>query len=297
MKYDNYKVTRDFSDARLDRWIKYHYKKFRQSDIEVALRKKKIRINNKKIKSNYRLQLFDLVSIAIEFRSLREEKNKIFSMENKKEINNMIIFQDDELLVLNKPAGIAVQGGTKITKNIDNLLRTSFKSTETKLVHRLDKETSGVLIVALNRNIANYISLLFREKRIVKTYWSLNTGKFKKGKGVINRKIKKKNSNYYYTALTEYNNYMKINNNLNFFIFKPITGRNHQIRIHSKYLGIPVLGDKKYGFEENDEKLHLHSRSIEFNHPNGNRMFFKADLPKHMSEKWEKYKLPYDVTI
>ena len=90
---------------------------------------------------------------------------------------------------------------------------------------------------------------------------------------------------------------MKINNNLNFFIFKPITGRNHQIRIHSKYLGIPVLGDKKYGFEENDEKLHLHSRSIEFNHPNGNRMFFKADLPKHMSEKWEKYKLPYDVTI
>ena len=88
MKYDNYKVTRDFSDARLDRWIKYHYKKFRQSDIEVALRKKKIRINNKKIKSNYRLQLFDLISIAIEFRSLREEKNKIFSMENKKEINN-----------------------------------------------------------------------------------------------------------------------------------------------------------------------------------------------------------------
>ena len=131
MKYDNYKVTRDFSDARLDRWIKYHYKKFRQSDIEVALRKKKIRINNKKIKSNYRLQLFDLISIAIEFRSLREEKNKIFSMENKKEINNMIIFQDDELLVLNKPSGIAVQGGTKIKKNIDNLLRTSFKSTET----------------------------------------------------------------------------------------------------------------------------------------------------------------------
>ena len=85
--------------------------------------------------------------------------------------------------------------------------------------------------------------------------------------------------------------------NLNFIIFKPITGRNHQIRIHSKELGIPILGDKRYGNVEDSEKLHLHSRSVEFYHPNGNKMFFEAELPKHMKEKWKKYDLPLEVNI
>ena len=209
----------------------------------------------------------------------------------------MIIYQDDELLILNKPPGIAVQGGTKIKKSIDALLKSSFKSVKTRLVHRLDKDTSGILIIALNRQIADHMSYLFREKKIIKNYWSLNVGKLKKGKGVINKKIKKKNSKTYDEALTEYNNYMIINNNLNFVIFQPITGRNHQIRIHSKELGIPILGDKRYGNVEDSEKLHLHSRSVEFYHPNGNKMFFEAELPKHMREKWKKYDLPYEVNI
>ena len=90
---------------------------------------------------------------------------------------------------------------------------------------------------------------------------------------------------------------MIIKDNLNFVVFQPITGRNHQIRIHSKELGIPILGDKRYGNVEDDEKLHLHSRSVEFYHPNGSKMFFEAELPKHMKEKWEKYDLPYEVNI
>ena len=85
---------------------------------------------------------------------------------------------------------------------------------------------------------------------------------------------------------------------MNFMIYKPITGRNHQIRIHSKELGIPILGDKRYGNNTfKDEKLHLHSRSIEFYHPNGKKMYFEAKLPPHMEEKWKKYKLPYDVNL
>ena len=209
----------------------------------------------------------------------------------------MIIYQDDEILILNKPSGIAVQGGTKIKKSIDTLLRSAFKSVKTRLVHRLDKDTSGILIIALNRQIADHMSYLFREKKIIKNYWALNVGKLKKGKGVINKKIKKKNSKTYDKALTEYYNYMIINDNLNFLVFQPITGRNHQIRIHSKELGIPILGDKRYGNVEDDEKLHLHSRSVEFYHPNGSKMFFEAELPKHMKEKWEKYDLPYEVNI
>ena len=231
-------------------------------------------MNKKKVKSNYRFQDFDQIEISIDFRLQRLKNKTKFNSLSKKEINKMIIFKDDELLILNKPSGLAVQGGTKIEKHIDGLLKESFKSAETRLVHRLDKDTSGVLIIALNRQIADYLSYLFREKKIIKNYWALNVGKIKKGKGIINKKIKKKNSNTYYEALTEYNNYMKINDNLNFIIFKPITGRNHQIRIHSKELGIPILGDKIYGNDKDNKNLYLHSRSIEFSHPNGNKMFF-----------------------
>jgi 23S rRNA pseudouridine955/2504/2580 synthase len=297
MNFDVYNVSDEYSNVRLDKWIKITYSAFRQNDIEIALRKKKIKVNEKKIKSNHRIQIDDQISISSEYRNLKKEKKYHFNRNSKKEIDEMIIYQDDELLILNKPPGIAVQGGTKIKKSIDTLLKSSFKSLKTRLVHRLDKDTSGILIIALNRQIADHMSYLFREKEITKNYWALNVGKLKIGKGTINKEIKKKNSKTYYKALTEYNNYMKINNNLNFIIFKPITGRNHQIRIHSKELGIPILGDKRYGNAEDGEKLHLHSRSVEFYHPNGNKMFFEAELPKHMREKWKKYDLPYEVNI
>ena len=297
MNFDVYNVSDEYSNVRLDKWIKIIYSAFRQNDIEIALRKKKIKVNEKKVKSNHRIQIDDQISISSEYRKLKEEKKYHFNRNSKKEIDEMIIYQDDEFLILNKPSGIAVQGGTKIKKSIDALLKSSFKSLKTRLVHRLDMDTSGILIIALNRQIADHMSYLFREKKITKNYWALNVGKLKKGKGTINKKIKKKNSITYYEALTEYNNYMKINDNLNFIIFKPITGRNHQIRIHSKELGIPILGDKRYGNVEDSEKLHLHSRSVEFYHPNGNKMFFEAELPKHMKEKWKKYDLPYEVNI
>ena len=297
MNFDVYNVSDEYSNFRLDKWIKIIYSAFRQNDIEIALRKKKIKVNEKKIKSNHRIQIDDQISISSEYRNLKKEKKYHFNRNSKKEIDEMTIYQDDELLILNKPPGIAVQGGTKIKKSIDTLLKSSFKSLKTRLVHRLDKDTSGILIIALNRQIADHMSYLFREKEITKNYWALNVGKLRIGKGTINKEIKKKNSKTYYKALTEYNNYMKINNNLNFIIFKPITGRNHQIRIHSKELGIPILGDKRYGNVEDSEKLHLHSRSVEFYHPNGNKMFFEAELPKHMKEKWKKYDLPYEVNI
>jgi 23S rRNA pseudouridine955/2504/2580 synthase len=295
--FDIYNISKEFTSVRLDRWIKIIYPSFRQNEIEVALRKKKIRVNQKKAKSNYRLQLDDKVFVDFNFKKYKEERKLQYDSFSKKQIENMTIFQDDELLILNKPPGIAVQGGTKIKKNIDDLLKSSFKSIKTRLVHRIDKETSGILIIALNRQIADYLSNLFREKKIIKKYWAINVGNIKRGEGIINKKIKKKNSDIYYEALTEYNNYIKIKDNLNFIIFKPITGRNHQIRIHSKELGIPILGDKRYGNAEDSEKLHLHSRSVEFYHPNGNKMFFEAELPKHMKEKWKKYELPLEVNI
>jgi 23S rRNA pseudouridine955/2504/2580 synthase len=210
----------------------------------------------------------------------------------------MLIYEDDEILVINKPHGIAVQGGSKINKHIDGLLQSSYKSLQPRLVHRIDKETSGILLVALNRKIADFLSYSFREKKITKYYWAITYGNLSEKSGVIDKRIKRKNSNTYTDALTKYTKYMNFNDKLNFMIYKPITGRNHQIRIHSYDLGVPILGDKKYGYNLDDnKKLHLHSKSIEFFHPNGKKMYFEADLPPHMQETWNLYNLPYEVKL
>ena len=297
-KSNNYTVSNDFSGSRLDRWIKKHYPEISHGDLEIALRKGYIKVNDGKVKSNYRINLSDKISVY-SFLSNKKKKTKHnYKRSSKKEIENMLIYEDDEILVINKPHGIAVQGGSKINKHIDGLLQSSYKSLQPRLVHRIDKETSGILLVALNRKIADFLSYSFREKKITKYYWAITYGNLSEKSGIIDKRIKRKNSNTYTDALTKYTKYMNFNNKLNFMIYKPITGRNHQIRIHSYDLGVPILGDKKYGYNLDDnKKLHLHSKSIEFFHPNGKKMYFEADLPPHMQETWNLYNLPYEVKL
>ena len=297
-KNDNYKVLDDFSGSRLDRWIKKHYPEISHGDLEVALRKGYIKVNDSKTKSNYRINLFDKISVNSFLRNKKTQTKDNYKRSSKKEIESMLIYEDDEILVINKPHGIAVQGGSKINKHIDGLLQSSYKSLQPRLVHRIDKETSGILLVALNRKIADFLSYSFREKKITKYYWAITYGNLSEKSGVIDKRIKRKNSNTYTDALTKYTKYMNFNNKLNFMIYRPITGRNHQIRIHSYDLGVPILGDKKYGYNLDDnKKLHLHSKSIEFFHPNGKKMYFEADLPPHMQETWNLYNLPYEVKL
>jgi|TARA_B100001996_G_scaffold186970_1_gene143015 23S rRNA pseudouridine955/2504/2580 synthase len=297
-KNDNYKVLNDFSGSRLDRWIKKHYPEISHGDLEVALRKGYIKVNDSKTKSNYRINLFDKISVNSFLRNKKTQTKDNYKRSSKKEIESMLIYEDDEILVINKPHGIAVQGGSKINKHIDGLLQSSYKSLQPRLVHRIDKETSGILLVALNRKIADFLSYSFREKKITKYYWAITYGNLSEKSGVIDKRIKRKNSNTYTDALTKYTKYMNFNDKLNFMIYKPITGRNHQIRIHSYDLGVPILGDKKYGYNLDDnKKLHLHSKSIEFFHPNGKKMYFEADLPPHMQETWNLYNLPYEVKL
>jgi len=297
-KSNNYTVSNDFSGSRLDRWIKKHYPEISHGDLEIALRKGYIKVNDGKVKSNYRINLSDKISVY-SFLSNKKKKTKHnYKRSSKKEIENMLIYEDDEILVINKPHGIAVQGGSKINKHIDGLLQSSYKSLQPRLVHRIDKETSGILLVALNRKIADFLSYSFREKKITKYYWAITYGNLSEKSGIIDKRIKRKNSNTYTDALTKYTKYMNFNDKLNFMIYKPITGRNHQIRIHSYDLGVPILGDKKYGYNLDDnKKLHLHSKSIEFFHPNGKKMYFEADLPPHMQETWNLYNLPYEVKL
>jgi 23S rRNA pseudouridine955/2504/2580 synthase len=148
--------------------------------------------------------------------------------------------------------------------------------------------------VAKNRKTANHLTYAFRMKKITKHYWAITNGDFLNKNGIINIDIRGRNSEKLYSSLTYYHKYMKINNKLNWIIFRPITGRNHQIRIHSKSMGAPILGDKKYDnlFKESNNGLHLHSRSIEFSDLDGKKFFFEAPLPVHMVKTWEKYNLP-----
>ncbi len=295
---DNYIVSNDFSGSRLDRWIKKHYPDISHSDLEIALRKGDIKVNDSKAKSNYRINLSDKISVSSFLNNKKKPSKNNYKRSSRKEIENMLIYEDDEILVINKPYGIPVQGGSKIKKHIDGLLRSSYTSLQPRLVHRIDRETSGILLVALNRKIADFLSYSFREKKITKFYWAITYGNLSKKAGVIDKRLKRKNSNTYIDALTEYTNYMNFKDKLNFMVYKPITGRNHQIRIHSYDLGVPILGDKKYGYNLDDnKKLHLHSKSIEFIHPNGKKMYFEADLPPHMQETWNLYNLPYEIKL
>jgi len=295
---DNYIVSNDFSGSRLDRWIKKHYPDISHSDLEIALRKGDIKVNDSKAKSNYRINLSDKISVSSFLNNKKKPSKNNYKRSSRKEIENMLIYEDDEILVINKPYGIPVQGGSKIKKHIDGLLRSSYTSLQPRLVHRIDRETSGILLVALNRKIADFLSYSFREKKITKFYWAITYGNLSKKARVIDKRLKRKNSNTYIDALTEYTNYMNFKDKLNFMVYKPITGRNHQIRIHSYDLGVPILGDKKYGYNLDDnKKLHLHSKSIEFIHPNGKKMYFEADLPPHMQETWNLYNLPYEIKL
>ena len=295
MKYKNlYKVEEDLSGVRIDRWIKIYYPKLSHNNLEKILRTGQIRVDGKRIKSNFKLEIGALIRIPPFLEEYKVIEKFSYQVSAKEQLKKYIIYEDKNFLAINKPPNIAVQGGTKIRKHLDGILKSSYKSIQPRLVHRLDKETSGVLLVAKNRKTANHLTYAFRMKKIIKHYWAITNGDFLNKNGIINIDIRGRNSEKLYSSLTYYHKYMKINNKLNWIIFRPITGRNHQIRIHSKSMGAPILGDKKYDnlFKESNNGLHLHSRSIEFCDLDGKKFFFEAPLPVHMVKTWKKYNLP-----
>ena len=297
--FTEYTIDEDFSNTRLDRWFRQYFKGLSHNNLEKYLRKGFIQVNKKKIKSSYRLCKGDTIRISPflnSFFSNNGESIKIYGSEDFIKRNTLYI--DDDLLVINKPYNLAVQGGTGIKRHLDGLLLSAFSSKKItpRLVHRLDKETSGVMLIALNRKMASHLSNLFKNKDIYKTYWAITEGSPIKIRGEINFTIEDYEKKESYISLTKYNKVLEINDYLSWVVFRPVTGRTHQIRKHASMSNFPIVGDKKYGNKNQKlikfNKLHLHSHSVDFKGLNGEILHFEAPLPDHMMETWIKYNLP-----
>tara|TARA_B100000963_G_scaffold41192_1_gene30624 strand:- start:136 stop:1035 length:900 start_codon:yes stop_codon:yes gene_type:complete len=268
-------VDKDYQDSRFDRWFKNKVINIPHSLIEKLIRQNKVKVNKKKIKSSHRLQIGDLIEIY-DISKLKpvDKKEKIKYLPKKKEIgtyDDYVIEDNENFIVINKPTGIPVQSGTKSFKNIIDILKNSkyFENSKPFVVHRLDKDTSGVLIIAKNRKYAQLFTSLFRIRKIHKTYLAIVYGKVDKSIRVMkddlvyyenNRKIfQKAVSNLKIIKSNEGYSYLELN---------PITGRKHQLRRQLLKIGCPIIGDDKYFL--NDRKrikiknLMLHAYKIKF---------------------------------
>ena len=283
-------VDSTYAGMRIDRFLRKHFESIPQSLIEKNLRSGKIKLNKKKIKSSFKIQRNDL----IELHNL-EIKKEIITKKVKfkpsdtiiKENEDFIIENNDDFIVINKQAGISVQGGTKSKKNLIDIFSNSeiFKDDKPYSVHRLDKETSGVFLIAKNRPTAQLLTTLFRLRKVYKTYIAICHGEITiKDKGSIKNNLirydetKKivENAETYYEILDK-------NNNSTFIQLKPITGRKHQLRKQLFDLGHSIIGDKKYNsfkIQKNNKNLMLHSYEIKFK-MNEKKYTFRATPPEY----------------
>ena len=269
-------VNKDYHNSRFDRWFKHNVNDVPQSLLEKFLRKKKVKVNKKKIKSSHRLQLNDIVEIygIDNLKPKIQSKNIKYQPTNKEKekYDKFIIENNDNFIVINKPSGIPVQSGTKSFKNIIDILKNTkyFENTKPYVVHRLDKETSGVMIVAKNREYAQLFTSLFRIRKMHKTYLAITYGTVKKGINLLqdNLVTYEKNKKIVQKAISHLK-ILKINNDYSFLELKPITGRKHQLRKQLYNIGNPIIGDDKYSYKLSKKKsrvknIMLHAHKIKF---------------------------------
>ena len=295
----SYKIKPIHATMRLDRWIKNNIGKYPQSLLEKSIRKGKIKLNKKKTNSSYKLKIGDEISFYnfnYEFKNIKTNKYTP-SKKNLDENEKSLIDDNDEFIVINKKAGVSVQGGTKSKNNLIDIFSNSnlFKDTKPYSVHRLDKETSGVMIIAKNYNSAKLLTSLFRLRKVHKTYLAICHGVFKNKKGEIRGNLVKyeKEKKISELAITNYN-VISSNNFFSFVELKPITGRKHQLRKQLSFMGNPIVGDVKYNLikskNKDQKKLMLHSYKIKFLIDN-KKFNFKAKLPDYFNNYLEKKRL------
>ncbi|MEK9690577.1 MAG: RNA pseudouridine synthase [Pelagibacteraceae bacterium] len=288
-----YTVDATFNDMRLDRWIRNILGNIPQGLIEKNLRFGKIKLNNKKVKSSIKVKTSDQIDLY-DFKFKETILQKKIKFEPSKNIikanEELIIDNNDDFIVLNKRAGISVQGGTKSKKNLIDIFNKSeiFKDTKPFSVHRLDKDTSGVFIIAKNRETAQLLTSLFRLRKVHKTYLAICHGEIDK------------NSGEWSNDLVRYDNGKKIienakttykvidkNSNSTLVEMKPITGRKHQLRKQLFEIGHSIYGDQKYRSINSEKGLNknlmLHSYQIKFM-INDKKYTYTALLPDYFKK-------------
>ena len=294
-------ITSEHSDQRIDNYLFTLLKGVPKSRIYRIIRKGEIRINGSRIKPDYKLNEGDKIRIP----PVRIAEREAFILPSKKlqySLEKNILYEDDALLVLNKPSGLAVHGGSGIKLGLIEALRLIRPKTDYfELVHRIDRETSGCLIVAKKRSSLRYLQEQMRSKRISKVYRALATGKWprgmrridlplmafeqKTGEKIVRVNPKGKKSVTIFSVMKRYRNFTLLEASLE-------TGRTHQIRVHAQHIGCPLAGDSKYGLDDINKdirksglkRMFLHAFKVGFSLPCGKNIFIEAPMPSDLSE-------------
>ncbi len=300
-----FKVDEQFSDMRIDRFIKKAVKNIPQGLIEKNLRNGKIKLNNKKIKSSKRVKISDEITFFnLDFHETSLRNKKLFYPPKKiiKLKEKLIIENNEDFVVINKDSGISVQGGTKSNKNLIDIFRNSsiFQNTKPFSVHRLDKDTSGIFLIAKNRKTAQLLTSLFRLRRVHKSYLAICHGSIENKKGVLKNILVRYDNNKKISenAETQFNVIDK-NSYCSLVEMKPITGRKHQLRKQMLLLGHPIIGDSKYNLQNKNnlnknKNLMLHSNQIKFM-INSKKYTFNAPLPDYFLKYLKTKRLRFKI--
>ena len=303
-------ISPDEVGMRLDRWFKVHFPEIRHGQLEKILRKGEVRVSGGRAKSSQRLALGDEIRIPpLTDGTKPVERKTSYNEQDADEIRKSILYEDDAFIALNKPFGLAVQGGTKMQRHVDGMLASYAGNGERpKLVHRLDKDTGGLLLVAKTRQSAQRLGDSFKTHKVEKTYWALTAGvprpregtidmpiakrMVRIGEGTSERVIAAKGENAK-MAVTDYQTLDEAGSGVAFLAMRPVTGRTHQLRVHGAAIACPIIGDGKYGgnnahLDGISSKLHLFCRSMTFPHPKTGKMTtVMAPLTGHMLETWK----------
>jgi 23S rRNA pseudouridine955/2504/2580 synthase len=282
----------NFEESRLDKYIKQTYGKLiPQSMIEKALRNKNILVNGKKAKAFDKVtssdEIFIHPNICKLFASVycnKKEKHISNDIDYSKVFKDMIIYEDKDLIIINKPSGLAVQLGSKLDVAVDIMGRSY--NPEARLVHRIDKETSGITILSKNIETSRYMLHLFKNKEVHKRYAAIVSGKLPMISGKITKPLTRNKETVFVDfengkkAITEFSVIKNLGGNRTLISVIPVTGRTHQIRVHMASIDCPIVGDKKYK-GPHFKNLCLHSNEGTFIGRNGKKIHVKAPLPDY----------------
>jgi 23S rRNA pseudouridine955/2504/2580 synthase len=300
------KVKNADADMRLDRWFQLHYPQVKHGELSRALRTKLVRLNGKRAQATDRLTAGDIIRHPeFEEGHARPAKPSL-TPEKVREVQEWVIFKNKDVLAINKPAGLPTQGGSKQIEHVDGLLPAlQFDAASPpRLVHRLDKDTSGVLLLARHRKAAQALMRTFAAKQVEKTYWALVEGRLSEQEGEIKLPLLKKrisgqervvvDKQEGKVAITHFRRREVLGNRLSWVELWPLTGRTHQLRVHMEAIGHPIIGDGKYGGQQSfpeglnlDSQLHLHAAALVMDDCLGKPLHIEAPLPPHMQRSWD----------
>jgi 23S rRNA pseudouridine955/2504/2580 synthase len=318
MSVETLKVADTEAGLRLDRWFRVHFPDVGYSYLQKLLRSGQVRVDGRRVQANARVEAGQQVRVPAIVRQPAKPKPSLvpplgLSKGDRELIERAILFEDDHVLVLDKPYGLAVQGGTGTKRHIDGMLAgmaDRFGGERPRLVHRLDRDTTGVLLIAKTRHAAAKLGRIFQTRAAAKTYWALVKGVPRPPQGRIEaalvkaagpdgedrvRKAQPGEQDKAMHATTHYSVIDRVAHKVAWVSLKPVTGRQHQLRAHMALIGHPIVGDNKYEGDKVlpdsgiESKLHLHARRLVIPHPvEGERKIdVTAPLPEHMARTWD----------